>query len=184
MKILSGGVVAILLAAGIAGALGAPINDKCPVKVGTAAKPNITATYKGKPVAFCCNNCKAMFEKDPDKYAANLGPQARTALNSVADAVKAAKGSKPVLVLFMDTTAKTKLWTEQLGETQLDDLFDKIAYAAVLFDKDGADEKLHGVTAAPSLVLVDPSKTDAKGKKIASPAGVRKEVEAAIKAAK
>ncbi|MCA1964732.1 MAG: hypothetical protein LDL31_12380 [Prosthecobacter sp.] len=37
--------------------------DKCPIS-GKDAKPNITSKDKdGKTVSFCCNNCKAKFDK-------------------------------------------------------------------------------------------------------------------------
>jgi len=37
--------------------------DKCPIS-GKPADPSITSTGKdGKTVAFCCNNCKAKFDK-------------------------------------------------------------------------------------------------------------------------
>lgn len=94
------------------------------------------------------------------------------------------EGSKPVLILFMDATPKSKQWTEQLGDKSLDDVFSKIVYVAVEFKKDGEDEKKYSVTSAPTLILVDAAKDEAKGKKISSPApaSLKKELEAAIKA--
>jgi len=191
MKILRS-VLALLLVAGGAWALqGAPINTTCPMK-GEAAKPNITSVYKGKTVAFCCNNCKGQFDANPEKYVALFpglaAPAVRTAVGSIADGLKTAKdGSHPALLLFMDTTAKSKQWTEQLGDKSLDEVMGKITYIAVEFKKDGEDEKKYSVTSAPSLVLIaDPTKEDAKGKKISSPApaGLKKELEAALKAKK
>ena len=104
----------------------------------------------------------------------------------MADGVKSGKeGTKPVLVLFMDGTPKSKQWTEQLGDKSLDDVFGKIVYVAVDFKKDGEDEKKYSVTAAPTLVLIDASKDEPKGKKLSSPApgALKKELEAAIKEA-
>jgi YHS domain-containing protein len=43
----------------------------CPVLGGKIDK-NIFTEYKGKKVYFCCANCKAAFEKDPEKYVAKL----------------------------------------------------------------------------------------------------------------
>jgi hypothetical protein len=84
----------------------------------------------------------------------------------------------------MDTTPKSKQWTESLGDKTLDDSFGKIVYVAVEFKKDGDDEKKYAITSAPVLVLVDPTKDEAKPKKITSPApaSLKKELEAAIKA--
>lgn len=48
-----------------------PINDKCPVsgKDIDAAK---TSSYEGKLVAFCCDKCKAEFDKDPKPFLPKL----------------------------------------------------------------------------------------------------------------
>ena len=50
---------------------GKPINDKCPVsgKDIDAAK---TSAYEGKLVAFCCDKCKAEFDKDPKPFLPKL----------------------------------------------------------------------------------------------------------------
>ena len=115
------------------------------------------------------------------------GPAVRTtSVTSVPDGLKSGKdGSQPVLILFMDTGAKSKQWGEILGDKSLDEVFGKIIYVAVDFKKDGEEEKKYSVTAAPTLLLVDPTKEDSKGKKISSPApgALKKELEAAIKAA-
>jgi len=51
----------------------APINQKCPIKTGRDANPNITArNAKGETVAFCCNGCK-------NKFTAALPPSAKKA---------------------------------------------------------------------------------------------------------
>jgi YHS domain-containing protein len=47
------------------------LNTKCPVS-GDDADKSITSDYKGKKVAFCCEDCQKDFEKDPAKYAAKL----------------------------------------------------------------------------------------------------------------
>ena len=44
-----------------------PINAKCPVQ-GEDIDPDVTTTYKGKTVAFCCKDCIDEFKKDPEKY--------------------------------------------------------------------------------------------------------------------
>src|SRR5262245_32991790 len=50
----------------------APINKECPVS-GKPVDASKTATYEGSLVAFCCDDCKAEFEKDPKKFAGKLG---------------------------------------------------------------------------------------------------------------
>jgi len=43
----------------------------CPV-MGGAIDKNIFVEYKGKKVYFCCPDCKAKFEAEPEKYIAKL----------------------------------------------------------------------------------------------------------------
>jgi YHS domain-containing protein len=43
----------------------------CPV-TGNKIDKNIFVEYKGKKVYFCCADCKAKFEADPEKYIAKL----------------------------------------------------------------------------------------------------------------
>jgi YHS domain-containing protein len=43
----------------------------CPV-TGNKIDKNVFIEYKGKKVYFCCKDCKAVFEKDPEKYIAKL----------------------------------------------------------------------------------------------------------------
>jgi YHS domain-containing protein len=44
----------------------------CPVMEGNKINKDVFVEYKGIKVYFCCNDCKAKFEADPEKYAANL----------------------------------------------------------------------------------------------------------------
>jgi YHS domain-containing protein len=43
----------------------------CPV-TGEAGNKDIFTKYKGQKVYFCCADCKAAFEKDPEKYASKI----------------------------------------------------------------------------------------------------------------
>jgi YHS domain-containing protein/uncharacterized membrane protein len=49
----------------------APINKDCPVS-GKPIDTSKTVTYEGSLVAFCCDDCKAEFEKDPKKFVSKL----------------------------------------------------------------------------------------------------------------
>ena len=67
----------------VAEAAQAPIaNTYCPVMPDMQTNPDIFTDYKGKRVHFCCNNCKAAFGKEPEKYLDRLpqfgGTLART----------------------------------------------------------------------------------------------------------
>jgi YHS domain-containing protein len=44
----------------------------CPVMNDMKINPNVFTEYKGKKVYFCCTDCKAKFEAEPEKYIANL----------------------------------------------------------------------------------------------------------------
>lgn len=44
----------------------------CPVMTGNPIKKDISLSYQGKLVYFCCSSCKAEFLKDPQKYLPNL----------------------------------------------------------------------------------------------------------------
>lgn len=50
----------------------APINTECPVS-GKPVVAGQTVVYNGKVVAFCCEQCKAKFEKDPKPFLSKLG---------------------------------------------------------------------------------------------------------------
>jgi len=47
-------------------------NIICPIS-GKPVNAKYTTVYQGKKYAFCCPNCAAKFEKDPEKYLAKLG---------------------------------------------------------------------------------------------------------------
>jgi YHS domain-containing protein len=44
----------------------------CPVMDGNKIDKNVFVEYKGKKVYFCCPDCKAKFEANPEKYVDKL----------------------------------------------------------------------------------------------------------------
>ena len=46
-----------------------PVNKKCPISDDDVDPKGKTVIYKGKTVGFCCDDCVALFNKNPDKYA-------------------------------------------------------------------------------------------------------------------
>jgi uncharacterized membrane protein/YHS domain-containing protein len=48
-----------------------PINTECPVS-GKPVDASKTVSYEGRPVAFCCDDCKAKFQQDPKPFLAKL----------------------------------------------------------------------------------------------------------------
>ncbi|HLL88905.1 MAG TPA: YHS domain-containing protein [Tepidisphaeraceae bacterium] len=48
-------------------------NKYCPIEPENKVDPKgATVMYEGKKVAFCCDHCIDEFNKDPQKYAANM----------------------------------------------------------------------------------------------------------------
>lgn len=45
----------------------APVNTTC-IMSGKPVKQGVTSEYKGRTVGFCCTNCKARFDSNPDKF--------------------------------------------------------------------------------------------------------------------
>ena len=64
-----------------------PINAKCPVQ-GEDIDSAVTTAYKGKTVAFCCEDCVKEFKKDPEKYMKQIAADNKKA----EDAKKGDKG--------------------------------------------------------------------------------------------
>lgn len=188
MKRSFGAVAAVWVAAGLAwAAVGSQaVNSTCPVKQGEAVKPNITSTYKGKTVAFCCNNCKGQFDANPEKFASRIpelaGPQPPASLGSIDEALKA---GKLAVIAFLDYTQKSDLFEKKiLADPLLAETFGKVAYVKVTFKKDSEDAKKWKVNAAPTLLLVDAAHGEPKELKRlpgGSPASIKKEIENALK---
>ncbi len=63
---------------GEAGATGAadPVNGKCPVS-GRPVDPQQTVEHGGRLIAFCCRDCRARFDDDPDPILAEIDAGSR-----------------------------------------------------------------------------------------------------------
>ncbi|MFH1834492.1 MAG: YHS domain-containing protein, partial [bacterium] len=48
------------------------INELCPVMTEEPVDPEVTTTYKGDTIGFCCKRCRQKFEDDPERYAPRL----------------------------------------------------------------------------------------------------------------
>lgn len=60
------------------------LNATCPVS-GDDADPTMTTEYKGRTLAFCCEDCIKEFEKNPKKYLAKLEKQEKEREKEAAD---------------------------------------------------------------------------------------------------
>lgn len=47
-------------------------NSVCPLEGGAVSIEAGTSEFKGKKIGFCCEDCKAEFDKKPEKYIQNL----------------------------------------------------------------------------------------------------------------
>ncbi|MBN2561831.1 MAG: DUF2231 domain-containing protein [Phycisphaerae bacterium] len=72
-------VLALVFALGFSGPLSAQdapsqpaLNRYCPVMTEEEADPNITTVYKGRTIAFCCDNCLAKFKANREQYSDRL----------------------------------------------------------------------------------------------------------------
>lgn len=84
----------------------------------------------------------------------------------------------------MDATAKSKNFSEVLGEKELDESFGKVSYAAVVFERGSDEAKKYSVSSAPTLVILDPSHEEPKVIKSLTSAvakTIKTEIDAAIK---
>ncbi len=74
--VLSSSVLALLamITVAIAADKAAEFKATCPVS-GKPAKKDAHAAHNGGQVYFCCNKCKAAFEKDSTKFAAKANAQ-------------------------------------------------------------------------------------------------------------
>jgi len=50
----------------------------CPV-MGNPIDPDVYADHQGRRIYFCCQVCKATFEKDPEKYVAKVDEELKAA---------------------------------------------------------------------------------------------------------
>src|SRR5882672_9965809 len=87
-RTVSSAFLALLLVDTAAALDGKPVNSKCPVKTDIPSKADITSSYKGLVIGFCCQDCKGKFSANPDVYA-EKSPEIKAAV------AKAGAGAKP-----------------------------------------------------------------------------------------
>jgi len=93
-RTISAAFLVLLLVASAGARAVKPINAKCPVKTDQPAKPELSTTYKGVEIGFCCAMCKGKWGSDPDGFAKNV-PELKAVLAKMEkdkDAAKAMTG--------------------------------------------------------------------------------------------
>ena len=84
----------------------------------------------------------------------------------------------------MDASAKSKMFSELLGDKELDEAFAKVSYAAVVFERGSDEAKKCSVSVAPTIVILDPTVEGTKVLKTltsAAPKTLKSEIDAAVK---
>lgn len=67
-------------AAAVSSTTQATANEYCPVMPKTKAEPDLWLDYAGQRIYFCHEVCKTRFQRDPEKYMANLPAAMRQAI--------------------------------------------------------------------------------------------------------
>lgn len=182
----------LALVAGLAAAQQAGkkiVNRKCPLKLDSRVDPQQTVVYNGKIVGFCCSDCVDKWKKNPSAYAAAVKEDAHLPVEpegytDVKAALEAGKGGGYLVVaLYVPKGGKSPLLTA-ISDPSIEADISNCAFAKVEFDANSADAKALKVTAANTLVFVDPRPEPVKIIKTLTSGGaavILKELQAARK---
>jgi hypothetical protein len=143
-----------------------PVNKMCPVMTDHKVDTKVTLVHKGKVIGLCCTDCVkkwgtgAAFEKNIKE---DFGtPDLPEGADNVKGAVEGGKaGGYMVAALFADKSAKTDAFMKLFLDAGVNPEILNCAFAKVEFKKDSEEAKQYKVTAAPTLLLIDPTKEPA-----------------------
>jgi len=144
-----------------------PVNKMCPVMPDHKVDVEVTVQYKGKLVALCCTACLKKWNANPGAYAANVkedfgSPDMPDGANTVKGAIEGGKaGGYLVAVVFADKSPKTDAFMKLFLDASVNPEILSCAFGKVDFKKESDESKLYKVTAAPTLILLDPTKEPA-----------------------
>jgi hypothetical protein len=143
-----------------------PVNKMCPVMTDHKVDTKVTVVHKGKVIGLCCTDCAkkwgngAAFEKNiKDDYGTPDMPEGADSVKGAVEGGKA--GGYMVAALFADKSAKTDAFMKLFLDAGVNPEILACAFARVEFKKDSDEAKLYKVTAAPTLLLIDPTKQPA-----------------------
>jgi hypothetical protein len=137
------------------------VNRKCPLKPDARVDTAQTVEYKGKIIGFCCSDCVDKWKANPAAHAAAVKedahlPEEPEGFTSAKEALDAAKGGGYLcVILFVPKGGKSPLLTA-ISDVSIKPEIENCAFAKVEFNKDAPEAKTLKVTAANTLVLVDP----------------------------
>lgn len=164
-RLIAAAAMAVALAAGVvwAQAAGKVINRKCPLKPDVRIDPTCTVMYKGKLVGLCCTDCLDKWKKSPDAYFAKVVADADkpvepdSAKDFEAAVTSGKSGGYLTVIFFTDKSAGSAAMLKAISDISVEPEISKCAYAKVEFKKDGKHETDFKVTAAPTVLFLDPT---------------------------
>jgi hypothetical protein len=159
-------VLAVAFAATLASAVPQdkkPVNKMCPVMPDHKIDSKVSVLHKGKVIGLCCTDCAkkwgngAAWEKNIKE---DFGtPDLPEGADSVKGAVEGGKaGGYLVAALFADKSAKSEAFMKLFLDAGVNPEILNCAFGKVEFKKDSEEAKHYKVTAAPTLLLIDPTK--------------------------
>ena len=186
----AGLAVAFAATLGWAQAAGKVINRKCPMKPDVRIDPTCTVNYKGKLVGLCCTDCLDKWKKSPDAWFAKVvadadKPVEPDGAKDVAGALASGKGGGYLTVLFFsDKSAGSTAMLKAISDVKVEPEITKCAYGKIEWKKDSKDAETYRVTAAPTLIFLDPTQDPPKELKrltTAGPDAIIKEIKDGLK---
>jgi hypothetical protein len=140
-----------------------PVNKMCPVMPDHKIDSKVSVLHKGKVIGLCCTDCAkkwgngAAWEKNIKE---DFGtPDLPEGADSVKGAVEGGKaGGYLVAALFADKSAKSEAFMKLFLDAGVNPEILNCAFGKVEFKKDSEEAKHYKVTAAPTLLLIDPTK--------------------------
>jgi len=169
-SMLAAAAVAVAFAATVAWAQAAakPINRKCPMKPDVRIDPTCTITYKGKVVGLCCSDCLDKWKKNPDSWFgkvvadSNKPVEPEGAKDAEGALTSGKSGGYLTILFFTDKSAGSASMLKALSDLTVEPEIASCAYAKVEFKKDSPEATKYKVTAAPTLLFLDPTPDPAK----------------------
>ena len=172
MKQLCRLTFAALVAVSVAGlawgqAQAKPVNKMCPVMPDHKIDIEVTVQYKGKTIGVCCTACQKKWTANPAAYAGAVKedfgtPDMPDGAATVKGALESGRaGGYLVAVVFVDKSAKSDAFLKVFLDAAVNPEILNCAFGKVEFKKDSDEAKQYKVTAAPTLLLLDPTKEPA-----------------------
>ncbi|HXX95374.1 MAG TPA: hypothetical protein VEN81_17260 [Planctomycetota bacterium] len=178
-SVVAAAVLAVAFAAtlGWAQAAPKPINRKCPLKPDVRIDPTCTVQYKGKLIGLCCTDCLDKWKKNPDGIFAKVVADANKPVEpdsakDASSALASGKGGGYLTILFFsDKSAGSQAMLKAISDLSVESEISKCSYANVEFKKDSKDAEAFKVTAAPTVLFLDPTQDPPKELKRLTTAG-------------